>query len=292
MIHPPQTKHSIAAAPNSVPTLFRAVAAARRALGDPASAALARSQLARPFRRVLSARAPQGARLVEICGGPLRGTQLKIDLRSEKYYWLGTHERAVQDTIVRTVRSGDAVFDVGAHIGFFSMLAARCAGPTGRVIAFEPLQPNIDRLRDAVVANDVRNIESYCLALSDRAGDELFALHESSLEGLLIGDGALPATHASTISVPTSTIDDLVARGMPAPDLIKIDVEGAEGRVIAGARDTITTHPPALLIEVHSVEAGLSVSDALPVAYRFEDIASGAIATLPLAPGHYLGRPD
>ena len=268
----------------------RAAAVARPLVGSAGARFVARTPLAGPLRRILSGADNAGPRLVTICGGALRGSRLCVDLSREKYYWLGTHEPLVQRTLTRAIRPGGVVFDVGAHIGFFSLLAAKRTGTTGRVIAFEPFEPNVARLRTAVTANAITNIESYCLAMSDHAGEESFALHDSSLEGLLLDGAALPSTHTSVVMVRTATIDTLVGGGIPAPDLIKIDVEGAEGRVIAGARETLAAHKPALLIEIHSDEAGAAVVDALPIAYLFEDIATHCSVTRALRPGHYLAR--
>jgi hypothetical protein len=95
----------------------------------------------------------------------------------------------------------------------------------------------------------------------------------------------------SAARVRTETIDALVAAGMAPPDLMKIDVEGAEAAVIRGAARTIEAHRPLMLIEVHSAEAGRGVAAALPCGYVFRDIAKGNEVAEPLTPAHYLARP-
>jgi hypothetical protein len=72
---------------------------------------------------------------------------------------------------------------------------------------------------------------------------------------------------------------------------MKVDVEGAEGRVIAGARATITAHRPLMLIEVHSPAAWGAILDALPVPYDFTDVAPTRFPATLRMPGHYLGTP-
>ena len=78
---------------------------------------------------------------------------------------------------------------------------------------------------------------------------------------------------------------------MAPPDLMKIDVEGAEGAVIRGAARTIDAHRPVLLIEVHSRDAGREVADAMPCRYTFRDLATGIETGSPELPAHYLARP-
>lgn len=268
----------------------RVAAAARPLVGSTGARMLARTPLAGPLRRALGGATDAGPRIVTVCGGPLRGMRLSVDLAREKYYWLGTHEPRVQRALKSIIRPGDVVYDIGAHAGFFSLIAALHTGNAGRVIAFEALESNVHRLREGAAANHITNVDVHALALSDHVGEERFAIHDSSLEGLLLGDGAVPATHESAVMVQVSTLDALVGAGMAAPDVIKVDVEGAEGRVIAGARETLADHTPALLIEIHSHEAGAAVVDALPVPYLFEDIHTRCSVTRALAPGHYLAR--
>lgn len=271
-----------------VPVLYRLAAGARRTLRGRGTRFVYGSPIAAPLRRVLTTTAPDGACLVEICGGRLRGTKMHIDLACEKYYWLGTHEEPVQSMLAASVRPGCVAYDIGAHAGFFSLLMSRLAGPAGRVIAFDPVPENVARLRANADANDLANIEAYTLAISDRAGEAQFSMHASSLEGAL-SDSAADTTGATT-TVRTITIDELVRDGMPAPDLMKIDVEGAEGAVLRGARRTVGVHMPAIVIEIHTVEAAREVVDALPSSYRFTDAVTRREVAPPLAARHYLAR--
>lgn len=263
--------------------MYRFAGGARRALGASGTRRLARSPIARPLRRALNGDAPDGPRIVEVVGGALRGARLSVDLATEKYYWLGTHEPKVQALLSREVRRGDVCWDIGAHAGFFTMLMARLAGDGGRVYAFEPLDDNVARLEAGVHANGLRNVVVCPTAVGDRTGGVAFATGATSLEGR-IGDGGATA-------VACLTIDDAVAGGFAPPALIKIDAEGAEDAVIRGARETIARQRPRLLVEVHNDAAGKGVIGALSVAYRFTNITTGDAAPLPLVPGHYFGVP-
>jgi len=269
-----------------LPLIFRVAARGRRLLPARGVTLMHRSIIARPLRRALSGAAPAGVQAVEVCGGGLKGATLHVDLSCEKYYWLGTHEERVQEILAREVRAGSVVYDIGAHAGFFSLLSSRLAGADGRVLAFEPRAENIERLRRNIAANSAGNVEVVPAAASDRAGEAPFVMHASTLEGYLAADGEISAAR-----VRTETIDALVAGGMTPPDLMKIDVEGAEAAVIRGAARTIDAYRPLMLIEVHSVEAGRGVAAALPCRYVFRDIATGNEVMEPLKPAHYLAWP-
>jgi FkbM family methyltransferase len=278
--------HGAAHGQSGVPLIFRVAAQGRRLLPRAGVDAVRRSPAAHPLRRMLARSAPAGPQRIEVCGGRMKGTALFVDLSCEKYYWLGTHEERVQDALAEHVSPGLTVYDVGAHAGFFTLLASRLAGPSGRVFAFEPRPDNVERLHRNIDANRVTNVDVIPAALSDRSGSAAFVMHESTLEGRLADPGEMSAA-----SVRTEAIDALVRDGMAPPDLMKVDVEGAEGGVIRGAARTIDAHRPVMLIEVHSIEAGREVAFAMPCAYTFEDIETRIEAGAPGAPAHYLARP-
>ncbi len=249
--------------------------------------AVYRSAIARPLRRLLSASAPEGAALTEICGGALRGVRMYIDLSCEKYYWLGTHEESVQSAFRAQARLGDIAYDIGAHAGFFTLLLSGLVGEEGRVIAFEPYPANAARLARNLDANSCANVEVRTAALSDHVGEVRFNAHNSTLEGSL-ADGAWAD---DMMSVPATTIDVVVRDGSPPPSVLKIDVEGAEGRVIRGGRETIAAYRPRMIIEIHSQHAWREVLDAMPIPYYFSDVEETAHDPTALIPGHYLAVP-
>ena len=268
------------------PLMFRLAAGGRRVLPAAGVSLVQRSPAAGGLRRILSAAAPDGVRRVEVCGGRLKGASMFVDLSCEKYYWLGTHEEAIQEALAARVRPGFVVYDVGAHVGFFTLLASRLVGDSGLVYAIEPRPDNLERLRRNVEANGARNVEVVAVAASDREGDAAFIMGGSTLEGRLAA-----GAERSAASVRTATIDALVRDGMTPPDVIKIDVEGAEGAVIRGASRTIDVRRPILLLEVHSRDAGQEVIEAMPCRYTFRDFATGIETGAPELPAHYLALP-
>ena len=89
--------------------------------------------------------------------GPLRGA-LWLPRSATAGSWLGTYERELQEVFTAHVRPGDVVFDVGANVGFYSLLAARLVGPKGRVVAFEPAARNVALLEQHLRLNRVTNV--------------------------------------------------------------------------------------------------------------------------------------
>jgi len=214
-------------------------------------------------RWLLTRAAPGEPVVVEVAGGLARGLRLRLDLKTEKYFWLGTHEMPVQRALAREVQPGWTVYDIGAHVGFFTLALARQVGAGGRVLAFEPLPANLSVLRENLAMNpavsaNVQVIEAAVARESGRAS--LFAEVSTTMARLT----APPAGHTSTYEVETLALDDLVfARGAPPPRLVKMDIEGAEGLALAGARRLLGEAAPLLLIEVHGEEAARTVWEEL-----------------------------
>jgi len=265
---------------SDTPLAYRATALVRRALRDAGTRMAYASPLAAPLRRGLRAVAPDGPQLVTVCGGANRDARMYVDLAAEKFYWLGTHEDRIQRHLQSVITKDDVVYDIGAHVGFFTLLCARLAR---HVVALEPLPENAGRLRENIAANALTNVTVRAAAAGARDGAALMTEGATSLEGRV-------ASHdfASGRYVPGVTIDALVREGCPPPSLMKIDVEGWEAAVIRGGRATIAAERPRLVVEVHSRGAGDAVLAALPVPYRFTNLDGGRDAER-LQPGHYAG---
>lgn len=137
------------------------------------------------------------------------------------------------------VPDGGVVCDIGANVGFYSLLAARKAA---KVLALEPLPENLTFLRRHVELNSLhQRIEVFPFAASDHDGQGMFAIvPDNRSEGSLRPDGTMP--------VRTIKLDSL---GI-VPDLIKIDVEGNEYAVLCGARQTLSAHHPSVLVALHT----------------------------------------
>jgi FkbM family methyltransferase len=170
---------------------------------------------------------------------------------SNPAYGSGNNELPVQEAVRAHLRSGDILFDVGANVGFFSVIAARLVGPSGRVIAFEPVPENATRIRENARLNHFSQIEVVEQAVFRESGRSVLALAEYSGGSILAQVGLPPDASGRTIEVATTTIDDAIFKaGHPAPHLVKIDVEGAELDVLMGMERTLKELCPVVLFEV------------------------------------------
>ena len=185
---------------------------------------------------------PDRAR-VRVLSGPLRGSRW-IAGASTHGAWLGTYERVAQRAFVDHVRSGGVVFDIGANVGFFTLLASKLVGKRGTVVAFEPLPRNLAILREHVQMNGCANVSVLALAVSDRSGEARLRVAADPAMSGIADDGEL--------AVRTESVDGMLAEGrLPPPAFMKIDVEGGEADVLSGALRTLRAHRPRILLSTH-----------------------------------------
>lgn len=205
------------------------------------------SRLTRKVASLLFGR--RGHRVVEVAQGPLQGTRLALDLGSEKAFWIGVHEPDVQEMLVQLSRPGRLAFDIGANIGFFSLLLARASG--GPVVAVEPLASNAERIRAHARLNaaDVTVVEAVAARQNGAVDFELGPTGAMGHIADIDGPRWNQPGPGVRVRIAAVTLDDLVKR-YGAPALVKIDVEGAEAEVLRGAPGLMAAHP-AIVCEVH-----------------------------------------
>lgn len=180
---------------------------------------------------------------VRILQGPLRG-QRWVAGAATHGCWLGSYESEKQHAIADRLNDGDVFFDVGANVGFYTLLAAKYVGATGQVVAFEPFPGNVSFLQRHMTLNHLENVELFEAAVSDQAGTGKFSPGPDGCTGRLGGDGQL--------AVELVTLDDLTVSGrIPFPDVIKIDVEGAEFQVLKGAAKLLSDRHPVVFLATH-----------------------------------------
>lgn len=143
----------------------------------------------------------------------------------------GCFEPFETELVVNEVRPGDVALDLGAHIGYYTLLLARLVGPSGRVVAFEPDPLNYAILCRNVALNGLTNVELHPLAASDRPGR--LKLYRS---GDNAGDHRLhpAAEDRPAVEVGVVTVDELLAGRAAGVDFVKMDVQGSEGAVLEG----------------------------------------------------------
>jgi FkbM family methyltransferase len=158
---------------------------------------------------------------------------------------MGSYEPAKHALIRRHLRQGMTFIDVGANKGDFTLLAARLAGNSGRVISIEPEPENHSILERSIALNDYTNIKVMQFALSDRDGIANLQIGSTSGSHTLSPEFDL----LRTVAVPTRTLDGVVAEQRLAPvDMIKIDVQGLELAVLRGASETLRANPRIVLL--------------------------------------------
>jgi FkbM family methyltransferase len=168
-------------------------------------------------------------------------------------YVCGSFEPNEFNFLDRLLKPGMAFVDVGANDGYYTLFAARRVGSTGRVVSVEPSSRERGHLERNLARNDLGNVAVVPSALGAAAGvAELRLAHGvhtgHNTLGSFAHDDVVPA---SVERVPLETLDTVAARlGLPRIDVIKIDVEGGEANVIAGARGVLTSTRPLLMMEV------------------------------------------
>lgn len=173
----------------------------------------------------------------------------------------GAYEPHLTAVFERHCRPGMRVVDVGANLGYFSLLASRLVGPAGKVVALEPNSENCRLLLSSLRLNGSTNVELFPVAADAAPGWAYYATHVGS-NGGLVDDADLLARFGTV--VPTFRLDDLVDEKV---DLLKMDVEGAEGRVVQGATRIIEKDRPIVTTELKEEMlqrvSGRSVADYL-----------------------------
>lgn len=164
------------------------------------------------------------------------------------YFYKDNLEASFVDHLRPLVTPGSTVIDVGANIGFFTRRFARWTSREGKVIALEPEAENFRRLNDALARDGTApQVEAIQAAVGAATGTAMLQLHPFHPGDHRIVDGS----GSNAVTVPLTCLDELLAvRGWPKVSLVKIDVQGAEERVLEGADRTLTEMRPAWFVEV------------------------------------------
>ena len=170
--------------------------------------------------------------------------------QSNPAYALGTNEPPVQNALAACLKPGDVFYDIGANVGFFTIIGAKLVGNAGHVYAFEPVPANAALVRRNAQLNQFSNITVFEQAVSASSGKaELLVAHYSGGSTLSVAD--TPPDLKDRMMVDIVAIDDLITqKAILPPTMIKIDVEGAELEALRGMTETIKTYQPIILYEI------------------------------------------
>ncbi len=161
-------------------------------------------------------------------------------------YLAGTSEPLEQDLVMRYSLPGGVVYDVGANAGFYAILAARGVGATGTVFAFEPAPVLAQRTRENAAVNNFTHVQVVEAAVSDQAGEISFEMSGDLSVTNRIPDGE----SATAVKVLCMRLDEF-SESHPAPDLLMLDIEGAEIPALTGGLTMIARKRPVIMVEVH-----------------------------------------
>ena len=193
-------------------------------------------------------------------------------------------------------QEGMCVFDVGANIGYYTLLAARAVGPSGRVYAFEPEPHNFELLTRNVAENGFTNVRPINAAVSNRAGVVRLHLDDANFGAHSFDPGSVRNSSGRSVEAETVQLDDFAdeARAF-AGVLVKVDVQGAEGLVVEGGRRLLALPKVTAFMEFWpealaraQADAARLLVDLENLGFRFEDIESPEAKRRSLRPAEIL----
>jgi FkbM family methyltransferase len=199
--------------------------------------------------RRLARRYSEGS-VVEIRSGVAAGYRWRRHRRYVNGYWLGHYELDIQDLLKHELKAGQTFFDIGANAGFFTLVAAKLVGPSGKCVAFDPAPDNDRSIREQLELNSLNNCIAVPKAVGGQAGTAMFAF---SAPGSATGHLGAASNGEHAIEVQVITLDQAASQ-YGRPDFIKLDVEGAEMDVLRGAANVLSNIRPRWLIEIHNTE--------------------------------------
>jgi FkbM family methyltransferase len=201
------------------------------------------------------------------CAGVLEGYRMRVDWQIHRSFVYGSWEPEVVEMIKQQVTAGMRVLDLGAQSGFYSLLFSKLVGPSGSVVAFEPLPANYRLLEENLNLNRITNVTVERSAVADRSGEISFDFPVD--EPSLVAGPVLESDNQGTFRVPSISIDDFIVQRRTPVHFIKMDVEGAEGMVLRGAKRTLEEFHPILAIELHFTG---QVSPSLSIPLRLREL--------------------
>ncbi len=196
-----------------------------------------------------------GSDIVTIPEGPMKELKLIPGPHISHAHLRGVYESATLAAIDKFVQPGFVCYDLGASVGYLSLLMARKASV---VYAFEPAPHAMQEIEKQAAVNGMTNIIGIPEAVSDTQCEVSFALTDVAYGSAI----AKRQTNWPTIQVACTTLDTFAGK-YPPPDFIKIDVEGEEARVLQGARNLLQHKRPIICCEVHSTDLARQVQDIM-----------------------------
>jgi FkbM family methyltransferase len=186
-------------------------------------------------------------------------TNFKLAVMLDDYIGSGiyssrSYEPHVTKNLQELLQPGMTFVDIGANLGFFTMLASSLVGPRGKVFAFEPNPQNVELIKASIQANNFSNITLFELAVSDRETTLPFVTRDSNggvlteqfKQEMARSKEIIPATY----NVQSVTLDEKL-KDIEKIDVIKMDIEAHEPEALRGMRNLLLKHHPPMFVEFH-----------------------------------------
>ena len=215
--------------------------------------------------------------IATISGGPAKGLNFPVKLPQDKQMWIGTWELDFAKAMHQYVQPGWVCYDIGGYKGYYAgVMSLKGAA---KVFVFEPVPANAEKIQRLIELNPSLPIQLKQVAVSDTNGKAVFNLMPEETMGKLENSSFQQGDKALTqLTVDAITLDELISTGVPEPDFIKIDVEGAEEFVLIGAQDLLQRKTPSLMIEIHSPAIGKRCLNILKEYYSTINVLETGIA--------------
>lgn len=221
---------------------------------------LYKSYKSEKFRRKCYDKFEKGEKFITKSYGKM---EVVYEAISPKNYWhlaMGSQqEDKFMERVFETITEGNVILDIGAHVGMYAVPFAKKTGRNGKVYAFEPESKGFEAIKRNAILNSLKNIIPLNIAVSDREGDINFYVRPDKDTHSIFEKSLAPSPLGiqENIKVKTMTVDHMIEAGVVLePDFIKIDVEGAELKVLDGIGNT-QKRIRHILVEIH--ESALSL---------------------------------
>jgi FkbM family methyltransferase len=206
---------------------------------------------------------PRGVVLVEVQGSKMYVDSNDVGVTPYLLQW-GVYEKEETQLFKSIVQKGMTIVDVGANIGYYTLLAARLVGAEGKVYAFEPDPHNYALLCKSIAANGYKNVVAVQKAVSSQTGTTQLFLDKHNLGGHSLAETNVNKNTA--ITVETASLDDFLKEQGGKVDLVKMDIQGAEMQALMGMTSTIRQNED-LMVLTEFWPAGLRYAGSPPEAF-------------------------
>jgi FkbM family methyltransferase len=226
--------------------------------------------------------------IVRTLSGPARGLRFRLNLmtRIEPAYWFGTYDKPILEQLAAIIQPGWTIWDCGIYLGYYTSFFAQCVRQSGQVIAFEPDPHNLERSRQNVRLNGFEHqVQFIQAAIGAPLGETDFIVSDNSnshLPNMYVGatqeQYQQSVEHVGNkLKVRCISLDEAyLDMKLPKPNLIKLDIEGAEREALKHLSQIVAACQPLIVLELHNPECDQAAWDfSKAVHYRLQSMDTG-----------------